>query len=233
MSFTVFDKFKGVLDSIPDEGDRAAMALAVVEYGLTGEEPGFGYPMSAIFEGMREDIDNSRTARQSNKGGRPRGSRNKPKAAPSPEVSENQKNGGFENRKPPFFETETPVSETENPNQANTAQDSTSQSNENPLPPSEDGETFALRCLAALNEELGTPFTRMPGECGRMLADAEGRFGVDQVRAMVAYKRDEVSGTRFKGILTPNTLFSPKHFEQYMAQSMGHAEEAGRYAEYD
>lgn len=55
MSFTVFDKFKGVLDSIPDEGDRAAMALAVVEYGLTGEEPGFGYPMSAIFEGMRED----------------------------------------------------------------------------------------------------------------------------------------------------------------------------------
>lgn len=235
MSFTCFDKFKGVLDSIPDDGDRAAMALAIVEYGLTGAEPGFSYPMSAIFEGMREDIDNSRDARNSNKGGRPRGSRNKPKAATSPEVSEevseNQENGGSRNEKPPFPVSETPVSETGNPGQAKPGQAKPGQGN--PLPPSADGGTFAMRCLAALNEELGTPFTRMPEECGRMLADAEDRFGVGQVRAMVAYKRDEVAGTRFKGILTPNTLFSPKHFEQYMAQSMAHAEEAGRYAEYD
>ena len=33
--------------------------------------------------------------------------------------------------------------------------------------------------------------------------------------------------------LTPNTLFSPDHFEQYMGQSMAHREEAGRYADYD
>lgn len=72
----------------------------------------------------------------------------------------------------------------------------------------------------------------MPSECGRTLAAAEGRFSVDQVRAMVAFKRDDVAGTRWKGILTPNTLFSPDHFEQYMAQSMANREEAERYAEY-
>lgn len=49
---------------------------------------------------------------------------------------------------------------------------------------------------------------------------------------MVAFKRDDVAGTRWKGILTPNTLFSPDHFEQYMAQSMANREEAERYAEY-
>ena len=126
MSFTCFDKFKGVLDSIPDEADRKTMALAIIEYGLTGEDPAFGYPLSAIFEGVREDIDNSRDARGKNKGGRPKGSRNKPKPVPSPEtpgeeeceVSDGVKNGGFQNQEPPFPVSETPVSETGNPDQA-------------------------------------------------------------------------------------------------------------------
>ena len=235
MSFTIFDKFKGVLDSIPDAADRSAMALAIIEYGLTGAEPEFGYPMSAIFEGMREDIDCSRTARQSNKGGRPKGSRNKPKPAPAPdaevsdEVSENGKNGGSENQKPPFFEEETPVSETGNPIQDRTIQDSTVQDKEDPLPPS----TFPWLCLKALCDELGTTYTTMPGKCSRMLERSEGRFTVEQVRAMVAYKRDEWRDTRFKAHLTPNFLFSPDHFEQCMNQSMSAAEERGRYAVYD
>lgn len=237
MSFTCFDKFKGVLDSIPDEADRKTMALAIIEYGLTGEDPAFGYPLSAIFEGVREDIDNSRDARGKNKGGRPKGSRNKPKPAPSPapetpseeecEVSDGIKNGGFQNQEPPFPVSETPVSETGNPDQAKPVQ--ANPGHGNPLPPSE----FPLLCLKALNDELGTPFTRMPSECGRTLAAAEGRFSVEQVRAMVAYKRDDVAGTRYSGILTPNTLFSPDHFEQYMAQSMADRKEADRYAAYD
>lgn len=123
MSFTCFDKFKGVLDSIPDEADRKTMALAIIEYGLTGEDPAFGYPLSAIFEGVREDIDNSRDARGKNKGGRPKGSRNKPKPAPSPapetpgeeesEVSDGEngvsktKNPRFQFQKPPFPKLET------------------------------------------------------------------------------------------------------------------------------
>lgn len=231
MSFTIFDKFKGVLDSIPDEGDRAAMALAVIEYGLTEAEPEFGYPMSAIFEGMREDIDCSRTARNSNKGGRPKGSRNKPKAAPSldAEVSDKEKNGGFENQKPPFSEEETPVSETGNPIQDRTEQDNTGQDNIDPLPPSE----FPWLCLRALCDELGATYSTMPGKCTRMLERSEGRFTVGQVRAMVAYKRDEWQGTPFKGNLTPNFLFSPDHFEQCMNQSMADSEERGRRAAYD
>lgn len=230
MNFTCFDKFMMVLDSIPDEGDRMRMALAIIEYGTEGKDPGFGYPMSAIFEGMREDIDNSRDARANNKGGRPRGSRNKaPAAPPAPaaEVSCHEKNGGSENEKPPFPVSETPVSENGNPIQANTDQANPGQSKENPLPP------FPDLCLMALNEELGTAFTTMPAKCRRTLERSEGAATVEEVREMVRHKRDEFRGTQFRGCLTPNTLFSPDHFEQYVHQAREEGKEAARYACYD
>lgn len=243
MSFTCFDKFKGVLDSIPDEADRKTMALAIIEYGLTGEDPAFGYPLSAIFEGVREDIDNSRDARGKNKGGRPKGSRNKPKPAPSPapetpgeeecEVSDGVKNGGFQNQEPPFPVSETPVSETGNPDQAKPVQ--AKPGHGNPLPPSE----FPLLCLKALSDVSGQVYTTMPSRCRRELERAEGRFGADQVRGMIEFKRDEWRaedarrGTTLSRNLTPNTLFSPDHFEQYMGQFAAHRKEADRYAAYD
>lgn len=233
MNFTCFDKFKGVLDSIPEEADRMRMALAIIEYGTDGKDPGFGYPMSAIFEGMREDIDNSREARANNKGGRPRGSKNKAQAAPpappeaSAEVSGDEKNGGFENQKPPFPELKTPVSETGNPIHAMPGQSIPGQSNTNPLPP------FPDLCLMALNEELGTMFTVMPEKCRHMLERSEGAATVEEVRLMVRHKRDELRGGPYRNCLTPNTLFSPDHFEQYMAQWRSWAEEEARYAEYD
>ena len=116
MSFTCFDKFKGVLDSIPDEADRKTMALAIIEYGLTGEDPAFGYPLSAIFEGVREDIDNSRDARGKNKGGRPKGSRNKPKPAPSPAPeTPARRKGGFRRSKNGVSKLRTPFPVSETP----------------------------------------------------------------------------------------------------------------------
>lgn len=232
MNFTCFDKFKGVLDSMPDEGDRMRMALAIIEYGTEGKDPGFGYPMSAIFEGMREDIDNSRDARANNKGGRPKGSRNKIKAAPpapsgaAAEVSGQDENGGSETQKPPFPVSETPVSGNGNPSHAIPSQAIPGHAN-NPLPP------FPDLCLMALNEELGTAFTTMPEKCRRMLERSEGAASVDDVRMMVRHKRDEMRGTQFRNCLTPNTLFSPDHFEQYLAHWRSWAEEEARYAQYD
>lgn len=92
---------------------------------------------------------------------------------------------------------------------------------------------FWLRCLKAFNDSMGTAYTTMPERCRRMLERSSGAFSVEEVAAMVAYKRAEWAGTRFSRGLTPNTLFSPDHFEQYMHQSLGAGEEAARYAEYD
>ena len=239
MSFTIFDKFVPILDRIPDETARNAVAMAVVRYGILKEEPELEWPYDAIFEGMRDDIDNSRKARNENGGGRPRGSTSTPKAAPAPSpeapvspeagVFHDGINAGSENEKPPFSEEETPVPENGNPNQANTVQANTDQV-VTPLPPLGDEvpegpagdpgcDPYALQCLAALNEVMGTAYGGLPPSVARYLSGQAGRHPVEEVRAMVAYKREEWAGTRFARNLTPNTLFGPEHFEQYLAQS--------------
>ena len=79
---------------------------------------------------------------------------------------------------------------------------------------------YPLSCLAALNDELRglcDEFTRNPH--GRFLAGFEGSVPIEDVRRMVRYKRGEWEGTRFQANLTPSTLFSPDHFEAYLAQS--------------
>lgn len=98
-----------------------------------------------------------------------------------------------------------------------------------------DAETpFWTLCLDALNAELVTTYTTMPEKCRLMLERSRDTWTVEQVRAMVAYKRDEWQGTRYSKSLTPNTLFSPDHFEQYMHQSAdADGKGARRYAEYD
>lgn len=109
--FTWFPKFTNALERVPD-GLRAQLLWAIVQYGTNGVEPEFdssncslevgidadGEPISvdcswsvgAVFESIREDIDNSVGARVKNKGGRPR------KAKPEPEPEPRNENGGFE-----------------------------------------------------------------------------------------------------------------------------------------
>ena len=72
-AFTWFAKLTDVLEQVPDEGMRQRLAYAIVMYGSTGAEPGLEWPLSALFEAVREDLDNSRAARErGRKGGRPR-----------------------------------------------------------------------------------------------------------------------------------------------------------------
>ena len=115
--FTWFEKFTLVLDKMP-EPDRTAMMAAIISYGTYGVEPGFDYPLSAVFEALREDVDNSVGARTANKGGRPRkaASAGRGRAESTP-VCESE-NGGFESAEPGFCETETQT----NPIQANPIQ---------------------------------------------------------------------------------------------------------------
>lgn len=71
-SFTAFPKLLHVAETIPDPVMRGEFLMGVLRYGTTGEEPCFSWPLDGLFAGVREDIDNSVSARYQNKGGRPR-----------------------------------------------------------------------------------------------------------------------------------------------------------------
>lgn len=69
--FTWFPKMTATLERVP-EGQRGELCWAIIRYGTNGVEPEFGDLRDAVFESLREDIDNSIAARNKNKGGRPR-----------------------------------------------------------------------------------------------------------------------------------------------------------------
>lgn len=102
-----------------------------------------------------------------------------------------------------------------------------------PKPCSLEDAPFWLQCLAAFNDLMGTTYTTMPEKCRHMLERSAATFTVAQVRSMVEFKREEWTGTKYRKGLTPNTLFSPDHFEQYMHQAQAEEKEAGDYAAYD
>lgn len=59
--FPFFQTYSNALAAIPDDEDRARLALAIVEYGAWGKEPDFGtrWGIAAAFEAMRINLDNS------------------------------------------------------------------------------------------------------------------------------------------------------------------------------
>lgn len=95
--FTWFPKLTATVAKVPEE-QRGAILWALAQYGTFGIEPDLAWPLDAIFESLREDIDNSKRA-ISNGG---RGGRGNTKAASQDE-------------KPPFEGCETPLSDNENP----------------------------------------------------------------------------------------------------------------------
>ena len=204
-TFTWFPKLTRVMEALPQE-NVAEFAMAVVRYGTYGEEPELSSPLlAAVFEGVREDVDNSVNARTKNKGGRPR----KQEAGASP-VSDPEENGGFEGSENPktgvseVSETEKrglcEVSESGNPpyiNQAIPSQTIPSQAKPGHNPPnppagefegddSEEFAAFAVACIDAFNAETGQDYRSSGGKDWldlRRVFD-NGRT-VDDVRAVV------------------------------------------------
>lgn len=95
--FTWFPKLTATVAKVPEE-QRGAILWALAQYGTFGIEPDLEWPLDAIFESLREDIDNSKRA-ISNGG---RGGRGNTK-------------GASQCDEPPFEGCETPLSDTENP----------------------------------------------------------------------------------------------------------------------
>lgn len=114
--FTWFPKLTAALERVP-EGPRGELCWAIIQYGTNGIEPEFAdWALSAVFESLREDIDNSLAARNKNKGGRPpKSSKAETGVSEDTETSETgvseNGNGGFGVSET----TETGVSEPENP----------------------------------------------------------------------------------------------------------------------
>lgn len=76
MKFTWHEKFTKLIEHMPNE-DVAVLMRAVCEYGSFGKEPELEYPLCAMFETIREDIDFSHDLRETRaeagkKGGRPK-----------------------------------------------------------------------------------------------------------------------------------------------------------------
>lgn len=120
MTFTWFDKLTDILELVPDMEDRKTLAYAFVMYGSEGEEPELGYPLNALFEAVRSDLDNTREAHANGKrGGRPKKTQvsgvsevEEPQEELVSEVEKPQEEGVSKIAKTPIEENGERVSET-------------------------------------------------------------------------------------------------------------------------
>lgn len=100
--FTWLPKFTNTLMSVPEE-HQAALFRALAQYGNFSVEPDFGddWALRAVFESLREDIDNNKRFRNNGSSGG-RGNRK-------------VDNEVVSNPETPLCESETPLSDAENP----------------------------------------------------------------------------------------------------------------------
>ena len=67
-AFTWFEKFSTVIRMLPPE-QRDRMKVAIVDYGAFDVWPDLDSPYDAVFESMREDIENSAKMRAKSRKG--------------------------------------------------------------------------------------------------------------------------------------------------------------------
>lgn len=226
MGVVIHDDIFEAMEQIKTEKAKGEFMVAVVRYGFTREEPKGSPSWLPTFTVLKKRIKLSST--RSTNGGKGGKSTAAKKAAadggtPDEPPSKTQANGDF-------------------------AYEANGEQNENLLSRGEvEGEVwdeveggvspmdapFGLLCLKALNEVLGTCYGTLPSKSALCLSRMEGKYEPDEVRRMVEFKRDEWTGTKFANNLTPNTLFGPDHFEQYMHQSRSSAAEKSDYEQYD
>ncbi len=210
-----FDSYYNVGLTIRSKAARQEYFAAVIEYYYSGgQEPVFKSEQAKTgFEGVRFSLDKSLRNSRNRSKTKAKGNANENgrKAAPVPVSSREEEEEGLSSNEESLEEEE---------------RDPFDEADEAPT-------TYALQCLAIFNETMGTAYGSMPAQCGRTLQRFGDKYPLEEVRAMIEYKLDEWQGTRFANCLTPNTLFSPDHFEQYMNQSRSSAAEKRQYEQYD
>lgn len=249
--FTWFSKFSEIVAACPDREDQDALIVALVRYGATGEVADLGFPLKPIFLSLIDDIDYSIASRSKGKtGGRKSkttGLENKSESE-KPLVSEKEETccakketTGFENEtqneKPLVSESYT---QSEKPlvSEADTQKEKPNTIHNNTIhiekEINKEKDDFGLQCLNALNLILGQTFGRLPPSVAPFVDSMSEHYSLDEVEAMIRFKQREWSGTKYARYLTPKTLFSPDHFEEYIAQSKAQTGEVSEvdYSEY-
>ena len=209
MGFFFQDDYWEAVSELPVK-QRREVIVGIVEYYFTLEEPSFKGAPKAVFCAVRERVKKARQEadrKRKERGTGGESSADKPRTDCGTSLNKEGEGEDIPNGISP------------------------------PIVPQRD-TPFWVSCLAILNETLGTTYTTMPEKCRHMLERSSQAYAPEDVRKMIVYKRDEwrekdrKSNTTYSKNLTPNTLFSPDHFEQYMHQSKD-ANEANDYAKYD
>lgn len=79
---------------------------------------------------------------------------------------------------------------------------------------------FAYRCIASWQTMTGRIAGTLPAAHIDTLEMAKDAYTVDDVTAMLEYKRDEWAGTDMAKHFHPSTLFKPELFHKYMGQML-------------
>lgn len=231
MGMVIHDDFWAACQAMPEK-QRAPFLYALANYRFTKEEPKGSPPWLPTFIALKQRIDMGYEA--SERGRKMAQARWGKKQAQAPAKQDAEASAKQDAQAYAQADAQAYAQASNNSD----AEDEVEIEVEIPpyIPPmlsSLQDAPFWLQCLGALNEFLGTTYTTMPEKCRHMLERCAGGYTVEQVRSMIAYKRDEWQGTKFSKRLTPNTLFSPDHFEQYMHEAKGEEKEAEAYAAYD
>lgn len=226
MGVVIHDDMVEAMEQIKTDKAKGEFLVALVRYGTTGAEPKGSPSWLPTFTVLKKRVKLSSTRSNSgSKGGKATKAGKEANGELAPEESPSK-----------------PQAKDDFASQANGKQNADLPSrgeDEGEVWDEVEGEVspmdapFGLLCLKALNEVLGTSYGTLPSKSAMCLSRMEGKYKPDEVRRMIEFKRDEWTGTRFASNLTPNTLFGPDHFEQYMHQSRTSAAEKSEYERYD
>lgn len=228
--FTWFTQFTEIYVTIEDLEQRAAFALAVIDYGARGIEPDLPYPLSTFFASIRSDIDNSVNSRTKNTGGRPKKQQvSQPTIFDETNGSDVPETGGFDESKQGVS---NPYEQDGNP----------SLNNPNPsLSPSTNpkgngaGKPPYDAIVAYLNEKAGTGF-KASAKATQSLINGRWREGytLEDFKAVIDAKvADWKNDPKMNEYLRPKTLFAASNFEGYLEKAQKKAKAVSNYAKYD
>lgn len=97
-SLVFYRSFWATLEKIPNEGDRCKMLSAIMSYGLDDAEPVLEYPLDALWEAIKPQIDANKKRRENgSKGGRP-AKEVEPEAEPEAPDAAEEKTIGYEDK---------------------------------------------------------------------------------------------------------------------------------------
>lgn len=189
MGMVIHDDFWAACQAMPEK-QRAPFLYALANYRFTKEEPKGSPPWLPTFIALKQRIDMGDEA--SERGRKMAQARWGKKQAQAPAKQDAEASAKQDAQAYAQADAQAYAQASNNSD----AEDEVEIEVEIPpyIPPmlsSLQDAPFWLQCLGALNEFLGTKYTTMPEKCRHMLERCAGGYTVEQVRSMIAYKRDE------------------------------------------